>query len=117
MNIREFYVQAGGDFEDLMTRIPMEHMVGKFVRKYISCGEFENLVTAYESRDYQKMFEASHNLKGMSANLSLNANSKTISMICEAVRGGEPTIDLEPLMEQAKQEHAKLVCLVEELEG
>lgn len=115
MTIRELYQQMDADYDDLLTRLPKEELVGRFLQKYIDSSDFEKMIKAYVDEDYEKVFETSHNLKGMSANLSLIKTQKTISEICEAVRNGPPQTDISDLIEQAKQDHALLLTLMDQL--
>lgn len=115
MTIKELYDVIGGNYEDLMTRIPKENMIERFVRKYVDCKEFDKLAEAYEAKDYKRLFETSHNLKGMSANLSFSKINKTITEICEAVRKGEPKIDLSELMATAQKDYELLVNTINQL--
>jgi len=108
VDIRELYNVVGGDMTDLLTRLPREDMVERFVRKYLDSSEFENMLNAYENKDYRALFESTHQLKGMTANLSLTKQQAVFSEICESVRHGEPNIDLEPLVEKAKVEYQTL---------
>ena len=115
MTVKELYDLVGGDYADLLTRLPKEELAERFVRKYVDGDEFDHMIAAFEAKDYRKVFEVSHNLKGMAANLSLVKNNKTLVEICESVRHGDPEFDISGLVEQAKEEHAKLVSLVEQL--
>lgn len=108
MEVKEFYETVGGDYQDVMNRLPTEALVVKFLKKYASGDEFGRIVEAYEAKDYRKLFEETHNVKGMTANLSLTKLCGVVTEMCEAVRHGDPEIDLEPLMEKAK-EYQKLV--------
>lgn len=117
MTIRELYDVVGGDFEDLMKRIPKESLVEKFVRKYVESGEFEKMKAAYEAEDYRSVFEISHNLKGMSANLSLASINATMSAICEAVRNGAPAEDISGMIETAQSQHELLVNTLAQLQA
>lgn len=116
MDIRELYSKIGGDFNDAMGRIPKEALIEKFVRKYIEMDDVEKMITAFKNADYKTVFEVSHNLKGVSGNLSLISISKNISEICESVRYGEPDKDISELIALAKEQHTMLISLVNQLE-
>lgn len=116
MTVRELYQEIGGDYDDFVTRIPKESLLSKFVRQYVSGDEFARMIAAYEAGDYKGVFDASHSLKGMAANLSLNKIRETISAICEATRMGDPVNDISQLIETAKQDHEKLSSLVDKLD-
>ncbi len=116
MNIRECYEYIGGDYVDLMNRLPMEDLIVKFLKKYATGTEFSELEAAYASKDYETVFSVSHNLKGMTANLSLKAINLPITEICEAVRHGKPSVDLEPFMVEARSKQNLLLYAVSQLD-
>jgi len=116
MTIKELYQEIGGDYDDFVKRIPKESLLSKFVRQYVSGDEFSKMITAFEAKDYAGVFDASHSLKGMAANLSLKKIRETIATICEATRNGEPAEDISPLIEVAKKDQEKLISLIEKLD-
>ncbi len=116
MTIRELYEKIGGDYEDVTKRLPKEELIGKFIRMYNTGAEIDSLVTAYRNKEYANVFEIAHNLKGMSANLSLNRMNQTMVEICEAVRHGAPAKDITDLVEESKAQHDELSLLIKELE-
>ena len=108
MTVQEFYIEVGGNLEDLLDRIPDEDLIISFLDMYLKSPEFNNMIQAYNERDYKMLFESSHALKGMAANMSLDRNFETIASICEAVRHGEPNVDISDLIKKATSEHHKL---------
>ena len=74
-----------------------------FIKKYVENDGFNKMIQAYDKKDYKALFETAHNVKGMTANLGLKSLSNISSSICESVRKGEPDMDLEPLIENAKK--------------
>lgn len=115
MELKECYEKIGGDYSDVMNRLPNEALILKFLKKYAASGEFDKMIAAADAKDYNALFETTHNLKGMSANLSLTKINKTITEICEAVRHGEPQIDLEPLIAQAKADQAEFLEIINQM--
>lgn len=116
MNLREIYALVGADYDDLLKRLPKEDRLPKYFRKYVETDEIDKMVSAYEAKDYRAVFDYSHNLKGMAANLSLTLNFSTLSQICEAVRNGDPVSDISDLIYKAQSEHQKLVKIIEQLD-
>jgi len=117
MTLKECYEMMGGDYEEVIDRLPREASIVKYLKKYVDSNEFDKMLEAYNNKDYKCLFEETHNIKGMSANLSISVLGKTVSEICEAVRNGDPQIDLEPIIERAKEEYAIVVAAVGQLEG
>lgn len=115
MSVKELYEIIGGDYNDVLSRLPNDAFIIRFLKKYSATDEFNKMIEAYESKNYPALFEVSHTLKGMSANMSLTRIYKNVSEICESVRNGNPIIDLEPLINQAKEDQALLLDLVSKL--
>jgi len=105
MNIKECFEAMHGDYNDVLTRLPKDSIIIKFLRKFEDNKEFEELLEASEAKDYQRVFELSHDLKGMAANLGIKGFSIAASELCEAVRGGEAKPGYEDLLEKAKEEY------------
>ena len=116
MNLQECYEAFGGDYVGVMNRLPKEASIIKFLRKFAESDEFEKLIEAVKANDLETVFATSHNLKGMSANLSITEFSKSASDVCECVRGGEIMGDLASLVEKASQDYAKTIDAIKQLE-
>lgn len=115
MTIAQLYNEIGGDLADMTSRIPKENLIIKFIKKYAESDETAKLAAAFRENDHKRVFEISHNLKGMSANLSLKRITENISNICEAVRHGEPETDISDRIRQAEKDHELLVSLAAQL--
>ena len=116
MNVRECYAQMGENFEDMFSRLPREASIIKYLRRFAENTEFDELIEAVDAGNFQRVFELSHDLKGMSANLSLSKFGAQMSEICEETRGREPEKDLKVLISPAKEEHDKLIASIQQLE-
>lgn len=115
MTLKECYAYLEGDYEDILKRIPKETSVLKYLNKYAECDELEKMVEAADKKDYDTVFETSHNLKGMSANLSLLAISRNLSDICESVRDKAPADNFNAMLEEAKEHQKKLREVLKEV--
>ena len=116
MDLKECYKEMDGDYDDVMTRLPREASVIKFLRRFAENGEFDELKIAAKDKDYKRVFELSHDLKGMAANLSISAFQKTISDICEDTRNKEPGDGFDVLLSKADEQHTKVVEAISKLE-
>ena len=116
MNLKECYEAFKGDYEDVMTRLPREASVIKFLRKFKDNTDYGEMLSAAEAGDYERVFAASHNLKGMAANLSISQFNKSVAEVCEAVRGGTPTVDITPLIEKSKADYEMTIAAIDQLE-
>ena len=88
MTIPELYEKIGGSYESAKKILPMDKMIAKFVQRFLTDKSAEKLFAAHESGDETGMFEGSHALKGVCANLGLNELSKLASEISEEYRPG-----------------------------
>lgn len=86
MNIEEFFKSVGGDYEEVITRLPSDEMIKKFVRKFPGDPSFNSLEKAFEENDVKAAFLAAHTLKGTAANLGLNSLSNAASTLTELLR-------------------------------
>ena len=90
MTIQELYANIGGDYDQAIKVLRMDKLVDKHIRKLIANGVVERLIAAGESMDATELFEASHAVKGVCANLGLVTLSGAASEISEEFRPGNP---------------------------
>lgn len=93
MSLQECYKELGGDYKDVMQRLPSEAMVKKFVLKFMNDKSFENLCNAMDQSDYKQAFIAAHTIKGICQNLSFTRLYQSSMELTDALR--ESTQDLE----------------------
>ena len=110
MTIQELYEKIGGSYESAKKILPSDRMIGKFVQKFLTEGSCEKLLAAHEAGDETGMFEASHAMKGVCANLGLNELSRRASEISEEYR---PTNQKTMSPDEVNQRFAELKELYE----
>lgn len=115
MNLKEVYDAMEGKYDDVLRRIPSEDSIIRFLKKFRDSGDFTAMTDAFDKKDYRRVFETSHNLKGLCGNLSLSKLAKSCTEVCEAVRHGEPTIDIAPMIEAAKADYEQVVNAINKL--
>lgn len=86
MDLKMCYQQIGGDYEDVMSRLPREEMVQRFIFKFLDEKSYDELNTAMKESDYETAFRAAHTIKGICQNLSLTRLYKSSSQLTEALR-------------------------------
>lgn len=109
MTLREFYAGIGGNYDEALKRLMSESFMLRFLGKFADGGDFAAMTEAIKAENWEDVFRYSHNLKGVCLNLELGRLAHTASAICDAVRGGAPTVDLAPLAEQAAAEYAQVM--------
>lgn len=105
ITVREFYETLNGDYESALSRILKESSMVKFLKMFADDLQYSKMMEGLENKDYKQVFAASHDIKGTCANLGLTQLAKSSSDICEAVRHGEPTVDMVPLIEKVKEDY------------
>ena len=118
MTITEFYKAVGGSYNEVINRLMTDKRILTYLNKFVSAGDYSELLNAIDAEDWETGFRASHNLKGVSLNLGLGDLAKSSSELCETMRPGKkPEIDITSLLEQVKVDYAKTVALIPEVEN
>lgn len=86
MELKEFYEKVGGDYEDVLRRLPAVGMVKKFVRKFMEDPSYGRLQTALEQEDIPIAFREAHTIKGTAANLGLDTLAVAATALTEELR-------------------------------
>ena len=86
MTVQELYTSIGGNYNAAKSILQMDKLIGKFILKFLDEKSYERLAAAWEKRDAEGVFEASHALKGVCANLGLDELSRRASDISEEFR-------------------------------
>ncbi len=88
MTLKELYANIGGDYDQALRVMRVEKLVDKHIRKLSKNGVVESLLKAGETMDPAALFETSHAVKGVCANLGLVSLSEAASEISEEYRPG-----------------------------
>lgn len=107
MNVKDFYEQIGGSYEDVIARLPMEKLIIKYLIKFINDPSFHNLQLSLEQNDLAAAFRASHTLKGTSGTLGMKRLMEASDHLTESLRNHEEKV--ETLFLCAKKEYDKVM--------
>ena len=88
MTLEELYTEIGGDYDQAIGVLRMEKLMDKHIRKLVDNGVVDSLIDAGKSMDSTELFETSHMVKGVCANLGLVTLSEKASEISEEFRPG-----------------------------
>ena len=114
MSIREFYLNIGENFDDVLARFGSEQMIAKFVSAYANDGTFDSLSRALENNDVKSAFIYAHTLKGVAANLGFSNLAKVASDITEILRKG--SLDgVSELFDHAKRLQNSIIATLSEM--
>lgn len=115
MELREFFVRVGGDYEQVILRLPTADMVKRFVLKFAKDPSYADLKNALETADLATAFRAAHTLKGTAANLGLDALGAAASALTEQLRNAAelPAAEYVAAVDEA---YAVVIRSISELE-
>lgn len=117
MTIKEIYDIIGADYSATLMRMGnSERILEKFVRKFPNDKTTEQLVEAFESKDFETAFRMAHTLKGLCSNLGLGNLEKSASALTEALRN-QVADNAPQLLEQVRADHAKVISALEKLDA
>lgn len=88
MTLEELYASIGGDYEQALRVLRMDKLIDKHIRKLTKNGVVDELIAAGKGMDPTQLFESSHAVKGICANLGLAKLSEAASEISEEYRPG-----------------------------
>ena len=88
MTLKELYAEIDGDYDKAMQVLCIEKLLDKHIRKFPENGIFKELDNAAKNMDETAIFESSHAIKGVCANLGLVKLAQMSSAVCEEFRPG-----------------------------
>lgn len=86
MTIKEFYELIDGGYEATIRRISKEKLLAKFIKKFQSDSNYNDLKKAMQEKDYQNAFIFSHTLKGIAFNLGFDKLGKSCTELTDRLR-------------------------------
>ncbi len=89
MTVQEFYDAIGGNYDEVLRRIPLPDKIPRFINMFLKDENYQALKDAMEADDTEGAFKAAHNLKGVTANLAFEKLSKLSTEITESLRSGD----------------------------
>jgi len=116
MTLQECYTALGGNYEDVLGRLPSERMVQKFVLKFLSDGSYDLLVRSMAEENYSEAFRAAHTIKGVCQNLDFTTLYRSSSALSEALRGGYSP-EAPALAEQVRVDYEQTVSAIREFQA
>lgn len=113
IGLKECYLRMGGNYDDVMSRLPREQLVQKFVLKFLEDPSYAQLEEAMAAKDYETAFRAAHTIKGTCQNLSFTKLQESSSLVTEALRMGD-TERAGLLMERLSEDYALTIRVIRE---
>lgn len=87
LQLNEFYILVGGNYETVLDRLQSEQIIRKFLLRFLKDQTYANLKKAVLEKDPKAAFLAAHTLKGTAANLGLDSLALSASALTEVFRG------------------------------
>lgn len=84
--LREFFTAIGSDYDEVLSRLPFEEILIKFLPRFPADPTYDALKEAQEKRDIAAAFLAAHTLKGVAASLGLQRLAEAASALTEQLR-------------------------------
>lgn len=114
MDLRTCYEQLGGSYDDVLSRIPSERLVDKFLRKFLTDESFAGLCSAMAAGSRSEAFLMAHTLKGVCANLGFTRLFRSVAALTELLR---PEADAIPAgaaeaLEPVREDYALTVGVI-----
>ncbi len=113
MDLKECY-EIIGDYNDVLSRIPMEKLIMKCICKFPNDTSYAELKEAADNKNFEQIFKAAHKLKGVTRNLGLMKMFDISDNITEIYRDQQEH-DIEGLMNELAQEYNKVINAINQL--
>ena len=114
MDLRTCYEQLGGSYNDVLSRIPSERLVDKFLRKFLTDESFAGLCSAMAAGSRSEAFLMAHTLKGVCANLGFTRLFRSTAALTELLRPEADAIPDEAIeaLEPVREDYALTVGVI-----
>ena len=89
MNIKQFYLETNGSYENALAIMMNDVLIAKMLGKFMANNLYDDIISLYEKKDYRGLFAASHSYKGVTGNLALTPLYELSSVITEATRNSD----------------------------
>ena len=90
MTAKEYYDLIEGDYNTVLSRMMMDSFILRMLNKFKENNTFNAIKENYQNKNFQAVFEAAHNFKGVCGNLALDGLFNKVVPIVEGTRCGSP---------------------------
>lgn len=117
-SFREIFEDYGADYQTTMTRfVNNKETYLRMLDMFLKDGSMLALGSALDAGNLRGAFEASHTLKGVSANMGLTPLYEAVCAIVEPLRAGEAGTDYQDLYGKIQAEMKRVEELRSHLDG
>lgn len=109
MELRKIYEQINGNYDSVFSRLQSDERIKKYLIKFVDSQLDQAIRNALKQCDDETAFREAHSLKGICANLNLDALGKTAGELAEALRGKKPDGDIMPLVKAMQADYDRTI--------
>lgn len=113
MDFKDYYLKAGGDYEDALERLISERFIERFAMKLIDDKTYPQLLEAVAAGDIDESFRLAHTLKGVAANVGFTNLFNAASNLTEQLRPRTEQAD-PALIEKVTEVYSGIVGILNE---
>lgn len=88
MTMEECYTAMGGDYKEVLDRMPNEKLIHRCLIKFLEDKSFSSLMAAMDEKNTEEAFRMAHTLKGICMNLGMCHLQVSSSRLTELLRSG-----------------------------
>lgn len=115
MDLKEFCKELEIDYEKNLLKFGNNNILyTRFLKKFLEDKTYIELETAFREKDYNKIEQAAHTLKGVTANLGINRLFKASEELVLSVRKKEYD-NLDETYQKLKQEYEETKEMINKL--
>ncbi|HBF5028310.1 TPA: Hpt domain-containing protein [Clostridioides difficile] len=113
MNLSDCYIIFGGNYDEVLCRLQHEHIVQKFIFKFLDDKSFNLLKVSIDNENYDDALRFTHTLKGICQNLSFSRLYESSNQITIELKDGnyKKAVDMIP---QLSKDYYKTIDIIKE---
>ncbi len=113
MNLEKL-ASCGIDTKSLLDRfMGNEALIDKFFKKFFLDSNYKNLKASLAINDFEKAYECSHTLKGMTGNMSMTLLHNLFCELTQSIKS-KNSKEVSMIMDKIDYEYQRLYTLIEE---
>ena len=109
MTAKDVYANLGEDYDEVLSRLMSEERITKYLKKFVVEDYTTKMKESIASKNWEEAFRIAHSLKGMGMNMGTAKLYNSCETLCDALRTGEPTVDITDMVSLVSAEYAKIV--------
>lgn len=116
MNVKEFYIKIGGNYDEALSRLMNDSLIEKFVLKFANSDYISGVKNAIDAKNYDDLFFQAHTLKGVALNLAFTRLGASASALTDYVRGdNKETANHEEILRLFSKVESDYNCVINAL--